>query len=74
MKNKTSIDIGNLLKIWTTEIDGDIPLKFEDELSVLFFSNDINRLLNKYFVLGRKFEQRKQKIKAVKRYKKLKNN
>jgi len=66
--NKATKDIEYLLKIWTTNIDGDIPLKFSDELSVFFFGNDICRLLNKYYKLGIKDERKRRKQKAIKKW------
>ena len=62
-------DINNLLKIWTIDIDGDIPLKFEDELSAFFFGNDVCRLLNKYYTLEKKDERKRRKQKAIRRWK-----
>ena len=65
--NKLSRDINQLLKIWTLNIDGEVPVKFDNELSEFFFAQDLCRLLNKYYALGRKYEQRKRKIKQAKK-------
>lgn len=57
-----------IIMVWKTDIDGDKPMVFKDELARGLFLSDIARQMYLCFRIGRKYQSKKNKIKAVRRF------
>lgn len=72
IEKKISDSIINLINTWTSDIDGDIPVKFSDELSLGLFYSDLYKTINKFVIISKKRER--HKLSKLKRYKYCKKN
>lgn len=60
--------VQNLIDIWTAEIDGDIPVRFVDELALGLFASCISAMCKRYYNIGKKEQKKKHKQRAIRRY------
>lgn len=70
-KRKIERKVQLLMYWWTCKIDGDEPVKFEDELAFMLFSDSLFKMMWQMYRIGikdeRKRRKRKQTIKFLKR-------
>jgi len=62
-----------LIQLWQMPdpIDGTIPLLFSDELAAMLFTATLSRTLYRAYREGIRFEEKRRKARAVKRWQKM---
>ena len=71
IEDKIRKSVQSLIRTWTMDIDGDVPIQFADELAAGLFASGIYKLCKKYYTLGKKNQKRKAKYRVVRKYKSI---